>query len=83
MITWLKDKWIIFLARAKRAHKSMTVWFAVVGVPVLTDFLPYAKDHLPEVKQFIPVAMYDHVGLIITVAVLALRFKTTKAMEHK
>lgn len=82
MINWLKDKLSGLFADIKSAYKSLTIW--VNGI-VLTaiSLLPLAQDYAPQLKEYISDDLYKQMMLILIVANIALRFKTSSALRDK
>ena len=70
------------LCRLRRAHKSLTIWVNGILLAALPVF-EYAKDSLPQIKDFLGAETYKTIGLIVVVANIALRFRTTKALDEK
>ncbi len=59
----------------KRAHKSITIWFNLVGAAILSGIL---LD--PAVTQWL---LENNMAMVIIGGNVLLRLKTTKGMEHK
>ena len=62
-------------AKVKRLHKSLTLWFNLVGATLLSGLLldPMITTWLLE----------NNLALVIVLGNILLRFKTTKALENK
>lgn len=64
------------------ALKSATVWFNTVVLAAIPA-LEYAKEVLPDIQLYLGADSYKLAGLVILIANIALRFKTTKPLAEK
>jgi len=83
MIGFIKDKSTAIFAKLRRSYKSATIWINslcasfFLAVPDLVHVLPGLAAYVPESKTM----RYSIV--FINLLNIALRFKTSKALEHK
>lgn len=64
------------------SYKSLTIWFNAVllaSIPVLE----YTKDLLPNLQEYLTPETFKLVGLIVLLANIIIRFKTTTSLEEK
>lgn len=61
--------------KLKKLWKSWTVWFSMI-LMTLPDTLPFALEKLPEIKAYLPQALYDPAMRYLALIVFALRIKT-------
>lgn len=64
------------------ALRSFTVWFNTVLL-VLLPIVEIAKETLPELEEFLTPGVYRTIGLVVVVANILLRFRTTQPLEMK
>jgi hypothetical protein len=70
------------IRKLQRAHRSLTVWVNAILITAL-EVANYAKDTVPTLKNYLVPDTYNSIMLAILVVNIALRFKTTTALEHK
>lgn len=80
---WLKDKLLDLRDDLKRIYKSWTVWFNVVGLPLLVAYWPQIWDALPQLATVLSEDKYKALFTIGSIVNVLLRFKTSKALRDK
>lgn len=63
-------------------HKSWTIWFNA-GLLALLPMVEYAHDNYTQLEPFLGADTYKLVGLIVVIANIVLRFKTTSSLSEK
>ena len=82
MINWLTDLFNGLVADIKRAYVSMTIWVNGVALTVI-GILPLAQDYAPQLQEYISPNLYKQMMLIIVLANIFLRFKTSSKLRDK
>lgn len=82
MINWLTDLFNGIMADVKRAYVSMTIWVNGIALTIM-GLLPLAQDYAPQLQEYISPELYKQMMLIIVVANILLRFKTSSALRDK
>ena len=70
------------LDKLKGCYKSVTIWFNGLALSFLSLFELF-HDSLPELSQYVPDSLYKKIGLAVVLGNIALRFKTSKALQDK
>lgn len=68
------------IAKLRGALKSLTIWFNAAAAAVL-GILPMLQDALPAIQQYVPDIRWA--AVVVIVGNLALRFKTSTALQDK
>jgi hypothetical protein len=76
-----------FSAKLRSMHKSLVVWFNVVGGVLyiyIDAFIPEAINALPALKDHLPTSVANHIAVVLIVGNILLRtFRTSTAVEKK
>jgi hypothetical protein len=79
---WLKDTLNGFWQDVKRAYVSMTIWVNGIALTVIS-ILPLAQDYAPQLQAYISPDLYKQMMLVLVIANILLRFKTSTALRDK
>jgi hypothetical protein len=69
-------------AQLRGARKSVVIWFNGLMLAAL-PVLEYAKESLPQLADYLAPDTYRAVGLVVVVANIALRLRTSTSLADK
>lgn len=79
---WLKDKLYGLWLDVQRAYVSLTIWVNGIALTVI-GLLPLAQDYAPQLQAYISPDLYKQMMLVLVIANILLRFKTSSALRNK
>jgi len=79
---WLKDLLNGLWSDLKRSYVSLTIWVNGISLTVIS-FLPMAQDYAPQIQEYISPSLYKQMMVVLVIANILLRFKTSSALRDK
>jgi hypothetical protein len=68
--------------KMKGMRRSLTIWFNGLMLAAL-PVVEYAKDSLPQLGEYLSPTTYKVVGLVVVLANILLRFRTSTSLADK
>lgn len=68
--------------KLKKSWKSWTIWLNALALGIL-PFLPDLANSLPQLEPYLPQNLYKWVMVLVLVANIGMRFRTSTALQNK
>lgn len=72
--------------KLRGALRSMTMWFnglLLAAWPFAEQIVGGMREYMPELQPYLPADVFKWVGLAVVVLNIALRVRTTRALDEK